>query len=1102
MLLLRYFPPVYKWTFLMVFTIWSLHASGQEETPRLVLEHGPVKKDAAPDVLRFLDQAHAVVRFAAVELGDEATGRHPISTGDPLLLNLFPDFQLDASVEQHHTNVNGSVVIRAAIKQPSRGHLLMSTTRGRSLATIMIEDGNIIYRITSNPETGDHYILQMDKHLMDKVHDCPVKHPPPITPLEKKEQEKIRETMREKGKGIHDDALVDVMIVYTPAARDWAHLNEGGIDNSIALAMELARLSADNSELGISFRLVHSRLVQYTEGDSAITDLRRITARPDFNPFGEPDNGATIEGFMDEVHDWRNAYGADLVAFFPRRYDSGGMAWQLQDRNGRPRFGFSLTRVQQASWTYTHIHELGHNMGAHHHKEQSESPGPTEWDNWPGNNWSAGWRWTGADGGHYVSVMAYQSGELYEDGIDHLRKPYFSNPGVLHKQVPTGQPEDGDNARTLREIKHVIANYRTIAIPTMKGLVEDENQQAIHGARVRVKEQGIALYTGDDGSFLIPYLPPGEHDLRISKAGYYPIEEKIIPEPGLTLNLDFSMAPLTGVTVNGFVAGEEDPEEGLKGAMVRFSWDHLVFLARTTEGGAFQIEELPGGLPYEVLITFPGYSLYNEELTFETEGGSLEPIYLSKAFRPVDKISAVQTDSYIEISWDDPTFVGSFQHDGGGPPIAAIGFEYAPNSLFGGVHKRHAWINRVEWFSSSESEEQANLYILALTPNGIPDRSRPPIYYEEGINNEPGQPMQYTLPETIYAPHGFYVGVGGNGTFYMATDKEDFTPGTNFFSSDFHQFGFLDMQATEFPYNFFVRARGYDFGPWLNDDNNKGIKEITADEQSGNRAAVPAAKGVRVPGKKLAEKPLGSDERKSTGNIKHTGRKQNISWEEEQPEEYNVYLDDFNEPYAQGITNNKFRFTGLPHGRYEVGVQAVYADALSEITKRTVFSGTPTYELVLKTEPEGAGRAFQQGEYEQGSIISLDAVPHPGYIFHRWLDVNMNALADKPVHEFIMPAADVTLTAYFLEDPAGIKELKVYPNPAGDRLNILSEEAISEIRMVNLTGQMVYQVKELNQPFHQVSVAHMRGGLYILQVRAGEEWHTERVQVVGQRGRE
>jgi len=1101
MLLMKYFTPVYKWTFLMVFSIWSFHATGQENIHRLVLGHGPVYKDAASDVLKFFDHADAVERFVEVELGDGATGRHPVSAGDPLLLNLFPDMQLESSIERHYTNVDGSAVVRAAIKHPVQGHLLMSTTGGRSLATIMVGDSNIIYRITSHPKTGVHYLFQMNKDLMEKINDCPVQVPPPVTPAEKKEQARIRETIREKGPGIHDVAPVDVMVVYTPAARDWAHLNEGGIENSIALAMELARLSSDNSELGISFRLVHSRLVPYTEGDSAITDLRRLTARPDFNPFEEPDNGATIEGFMDEVHDWRNAYGADLVAFFPRRYDSGGMAWQLQDRSGRPRFGFSLTRVQQASWTYTHIHELGHNMGAHHHKEQSESPGPTEWNDWPGNNWSAGWRWTGADGGHYVSVMAYQSGDMYDDGIDHLRKPYFSNPEVLHQEVPTGDAVDGDNARSMREIKHVISNYRSIAIPTMKGLVEDENQQAIHGARVQVKEQGITLYTSHDGSFSIPYLPEGKHDLQISKADYYSIEHEIDPIPGQTLEQVFTLKPLADTTVSGFVAGEEEPEAGLDGAMVRFTWEDLVFLARTEEG-AFQIEELPGGLPYEVLITFPGYSVYHAEITLDTEGGSLEPVVLSKAFRPVEKIRAEETDTYIEVSWDDPTFVGAFQHDGGGPPFAAIGFEYAPNSLFGGVHKRHAWINRVEWFSSAESEEKANLYILPLTPNGIPDRSRAPIYYEVGINNEPGQPMQYTLPETIYAPHGFFVGVGGNGTFYMATDKEDFTPGTNFFSSDFHQFGFLDMQATEFPYNFFVRARGYDFGPWLNDGQNKGVVKPPSEDCDGIRAIGSAARKVALPENNVAEVPQTADGQQAMKPEKPATRQQILSVKEEQPLEYAIYLDNFDEPVAEGITNNKYRFEGLPHGRYEVGVQAVYADVLSEITTRTVFSGTPKYMLVLKTEPEEAGITFQQGEYEKGSTIRLDALPHPGYIFHRWLDVNMNALADQPVHEFVMPAADVTLTAYFLEDPAGVKELKVYPNPAGDRINILADQAISEIRMVNLTGQMVYQVKELNQPFHQFSVAHMRGGLYILQLRTGEEWHTERVQVVGQRGRE
>jgi len=231
-----------------------------------------------------------------------------------------------------------------------------------------------------------------------------------------------------------DDTNIDVMVVYTPNAHDWALENEGGIRNVISAAQHRANQVVDNSEVGIDINTVHTSEVDYVEsGDSAL-DLMRLTN--------------TSDGYMEEVHDWRDYYGADLVSLFAKVEDVGGIAWQLDDPDGWPELGFSLTNVQQASMTYTHVHEMGHNMGAHHHKEQDVQPGPGLF------SYSAGWRWSGGrSSGDYVSVMTYR------DPLDETY-PIFSNPNVYHQGDPTGCPIDGDNARTLRETKDVVSNYR------------------------------------------------------------------------------------------------------------------------------------------------------------------------------------------------------------------------------------------------------------------------------------------------------------------------------------------------------------------------------------------------------------------------------------------------------------------------------------------------------------------------------------------------------------------------------------------------------------------------------------------------------------------
>ena len=254
---------------------------------------------------------------------------------------------------------------------------------------------------------------------------------------------------------INDDGpvTIDLLIVYTPAAAVWASNREGGINNTIASIMNKSQLALDNSNTNITFNLAHSAQVNYEEFNNS-NDLSNLRNNND--------------GYLDEVHTWRDAYGADVVVLLEEIDYTGGQGYLLTSKTGSPGYAFSLTRVQQASWTYTVVHEIGHNMGLHHHKDQNTQPGPTGWWNWPENIWSAGGRWIGTNNGKYCSVMTYESGSYFADGVSHTRVPYFSAPEQLYQGTPTGDPENADNARTLREIKSVVAAYRTqiVSSPT------------------------------------------------------------------------------------------------------------------------------------------------------------------------------------------------------------------------------------------------------------------------------------------------------------------------------------------------------------------------------------------------------------------------------------------------------------------------------------------------------------------------------------------------------------------------------------------------------------------------------------------------------------
>ncbi|MCE5200209.1 MAG: M12 family metallo-peptidase [Armatimonadota bacterium] len=360
-----------------------------------------------------------------------------IVPGNCIDLDLFNDASYIADVDRVDTNSNGTFTIRGRIEGYPLAYTLISTTGNRSLIEIVIPENKKRFIIQSD-KSGSHYLIDVDTSHLTELEGGP-SLVPPTAPSDDEDQAITA------ADSIVDDPLspatVDVMVVYTPAARQWADTNGGGIANVIAQAMSKAQLACDNSNTVLTLRLAYSAEVSYTESGTSNTDLNRLTTSND--------------GYMDEIHSWRNQYSADLVTLLAKVDDTGGVGWLLSSTLGRPNYAFNLCRVQQTGWTYTVVHELGHNMGLHHAKSQNVQPGPGLF------SYSAGWRWVGSNGSRYCSVMTYEGGTYFADGQTHTRVAYFSNPSIYHQNAATGDVNDGDNARTLRETKAVIAAYRT-----------------------------------------------------------------------------------------------------------------------------------------------------------------------------------------------------------------------------------------------------------------------------------------------------------------------------------------------------------------------------------------------------------------------------------------------------------------------------------------------------------------------------------------------------------------------------------------------------------------------------------------------------------------
>jgi hypothetical protein len=379
----------------------------------------------------------STLRLRRLHINPALQSQEAVQEGDTLLLDLFNGVHYKATIDRTETDVNGTWMLRAAIIGESFGYAFITTSGASTLVTIEIPGKNELYSSRLDPATGITYLRQINRSVQ--------------VPLEGAESIIPDSTGNKNPAGITNDGIgvtgdetspdiVTVLILYTPAAENWARSNDSGIENTIAQVMSRAQVACDNSKLLMTVKLARSELINYTEKNS-VDDLYGLAY--------------TNDGIMENVQGLRNTYCADLVVLLEYISYTGGQGFLLNNIAGSAEYGYSLTRVQQASWTYTTIHEIGHNMGAHHHKQQTTQPGPGIF------TYSAGWRWTGSDGGKYCSVMTYESASSFADGIAHTRVGYFSSPEIRYLGVATGDAVNADNARTMRKTKAVVAAYRT-----------------------------------------------------------------------------------------------------------------------------------------------------------------------------------------------------------------------------------------------------------------------------------------------------------------------------------------------------------------------------------------------------------------------------------------------------------------------------------------------------------------------------------------------------------------------------------------------------------------------------------------------------------------
>jgi len=433
---------------------------------------------------------------------------------DKVTLNLFP--------EVSYTVNNTSINYRGA-----NDYTWIGKIEGMQFGDVIlvVKDskitGNVnaqgeVYRIRSS-QNGLHSIQKMNAAAFPKNGPSP-SISTSYTPLSNDEKQR---SQRRRIRATSDKPIIDVMVVYTPAAARTSTSNNVDIESEIQLAIDETNQAYANSNIKQILRLVHTEQINYTESGYFNTDIDKLTRK---------------DGVIDNVHDLRDNYKADLVNLWVAEGDYCGLAWSMFN-NVDVSFeinGFSIiARDCATAPTYAFAHELGHNMGAHH--AMYETGGESG-----AYKYSHGYAYdTGNKNTSWRTIMAYED-QCTDQDHRCPRIPYFSNPNIEYNRVAIGDSSSANNVLTLNNTADIVASFRESA----KFLAGDA--------------KNFTVYNDGDADLLISAISLENNALR----GITVTPNNVTITPGksvvITVKLDYSKVP-TGQTNNRLLISSNDP---------------------------------------------------------------------------------------------------------------------------------------------------------------------------------------------------------------------------------------------------------------------------------------------------------------------------------------------------------------------------------------------------------------------------------------------------------------------------------------------------------------------------------------------------------------
>ena len=380
-----------------------------------------------------LRQRAAKVKLGLLVQPDGAPATQP---GDQIDLNLFSDAWFTMTVHDVARSYGQGHTWHGALDGIDHGYATLAVQDGAVAGQVSTQRGT--YRIGSD-SSGTLVVEQIDQSALPR--EGPERVPPPSRILGG-----LDTTIGAEILDIAADtaAQIDVMVLYTPAARAAAG-GAAAMQAAASLGVALANGAYANTNLVQRLRPVYIGEITFTENtgpDSFDDDLDALSG---VNPSSTL--GATVARL-------RELTRADVVSLITEHGPSApycGLGFLMKSNStGFAPSAFSVVERTCANSIFTFVHEIGHNMGAHHDPFVSVGEATV----FP---YSHGYIDTV---GRFRTIMAYADqctsiGFFNCDRIQMFSSPLFSFNGRV-----VGTAATSDNSRTLSQTANTVASFR------------------------------------------------------------------------------------------------------------------------------------------------------------------------------------------------------------------------------------------------------------------------------------------------------------------------------------------------------------------------------------------------------------------------------------------------------------------------------------------------------------------------------------------------------------------------------------------------------------------------------------------------------------------